>query len=64
MGTAPDAVQRLVDQFDQDRKVILSGDYKEEQLPKAKTAHEQESLRRQSPLPTSRLTCWCMSCTS
>jgi hypothetical protein len=40
MGT-PDAVKRLVDlsacnaqadRFDQDRKVFLSGDYKEEQL--------------------------------
>ncbi len=32
MGNAPDAVKRLVDRFDQDRKVFLSGDYKEEQL--------------------------------
>jgi hypothetical protein len=33
MGTpSPDAVKRLVDRFDQDRKVFLSGDYKEEQL--------------------------------
>jgi hypothetical protein len=33
MGTpAPDAVKHLVDRFDQDRKVFLSGDYKEEQL--------------------------------
>jgi len=29
---APDAVKRLVDRFDQDREVFLSGDYKEEQL--------------------------------
>ena len=29
---APDAVKRLVDHFGQDRKVFLSGDYKEEQL--------------------------------
>ena len=29
---APDAVKRLVDRFDRDRKVFLSGDYKEEQL--------------------------------
>ena len=29
---APDAVKRLVDHFDQDRKVFQSGDYKEEQL--------------------------------
>ena len=28
----PDAVKRLVDRFDQNRKVFLSGDYKEEQL--------------------------------
>ena len=33
MGTpAPDAVKRLVDRFDQNRKVFLSPDYKEEQL--------------------------------
>ena len=33
MGTpVPDAVKRLVDRFDQDRKVFLSPDYKEEQL--------------------------------
>jgi len=33
MGTpAPDAVERLVDHFDQNRKVLLSGDHKEEQL--------------------------------
>jgi hypothetical protein len=33
MGTpAPAAVKRLVDRFDRDRKVFLSGDYKEEQL--------------------------------
>ena len=48
MGTpAPDAVKRLVDRFDQDRKVFLSGDYKEEQLPKAKTPRERESVQRQ-----------------
>jgi hypothetical protein len=29
---APDAVKRLVDHFDQDHKVFLSSDYKEEQL--------------------------------
>jgi hypothetical protein len=28
----PDLVKRLVDRFDSDRKVFLSGDYKEEQL--------------------------------
>ena len=32
MGNAHDAVKRLVDHFDQDRKVFLSSDYKEEQL--------------------------------
>ena len=31
-ATAPDSVRRLVDHFDQDRKVFLSPDYKEEQL--------------------------------
>ena len=46
MGNAPDSVKRLVDRSDQDRKVFLSGDYEEEQLPKAKTPHEQESLQR------------------
>jgi hypothetical protein len=45
--SAPDAVKRLVDRFDQDRKVFLSNDHKEEQLPRAKTPHEQESLQRQ-----------------
>ena len=29
---APDSVRLLVDRFDQDRKVFLSGDYEEEQL--------------------------------
>ena len=43
---APDAVKRLVDRFDRDRKVSLSGNYKEEQLPEAKTPHEQEALKR------------------
>jgi len=33
MGTpAPDTLLRLVDRFDQDRKVFVSADYKEEQL--------------------------------
>ena len=31
-ATAPDSVRRLVDHFDQNRKVFLSADYKEEQL--------------------------------
>jgi hypothetical protein len=43
----PDSVKRLVDRFDQDRKVPLSGDCKEEQLPKAKTPHRRESIQRQ-----------------
>ncbi|GEM_PF-2771732 len=38
---APDAVKRLVDHFDQNRKVFLSDDYKEEQLSRAKTLREQ-----------------------
>jgi hypothetical protein len=29
---APDVVRRLIDRFDQDRKVFQSGNYKEEQL--------------------------------
>ena len=33
MGTpAPDAVKSLVERFDQNRRVFLSNDYKEEQL--------------------------------
>ena len=47
MGTPPDALLRLVDRFSRDYEVFLSGYYKEEQLPKAKTPHEQESLQRQ-----------------
>jgi hypothetical protein len=43
---APDAVKRLVDQFDQGRKVFLSGDCKEEHSSKAETPHEQESVQR------------------
>ena len=35
MGNAPDAVKRLVDRFDRDRKVFLSGDHTEERLSKA-----------------------------
>jgi len=31
-ATAPDSVKRLVDHFDQNRKVFLSSDYKEEPL--------------------------------
>ena len=47
MGTpAPDAVKRLVDHFDQDRKIFLSSDYKRKPLPVAKTPHEQESIQR------------------
>ena len=48
MGTpAPDAVKRLVDRSDQNRKVFLSSDYKEGHFSRAKTPHEQESLQRQ-----------------
>ena len=60
MGTAPDAIKRLVDARDMtemsdisdrvpspDRKVFLSCGYTEEQLPKTTTPHEQESLQRQ-----------------
>ena len=31
-ATAPDSVKRLVDHFDQDRKVFVSPEYKEAQL--------------------------------
>ena len=48
MGASPPAlVADLVERFSRDRKVFLSADYKEEQLRKAKTPHEQESLQRQ-----------------
>jgi hypothetical protein len=43
---APTPVTDLVERFDRDRKVFLSPDYKGEQLPNAKTPHEQESLKR------------------
>jgi hypothetical protein len=47
MGASPPAlVADLVERFSRDRKVFLSSDYKEEQLRKAKTPHEQESLKR------------------
>ncbi len=39
-------MKRLVERFDRDRKVFLSPDYKEERLSRAKTPHEQESLKR------------------
>jgi hypothetical protein len=32
VGTPLDALRRLIDRFDQDRKVFLSPDYNEEQL--------------------------------
>ena len=52
MGTPPpDALLCLIDRFDQDRKVFLSGDYEEEQLSVAKTPHEQESIQRQIAAP-------------
>jgi len=38
MGNAPDSVKRLIDHFDQNRKVFLSPDYREEQL-RASTQH-------------------------
>ena len=42
---APDAVKRLVDRFDQDRNVFLSGGYKEEQL--RLTAGHQASVEKE-----------------
>jgi hypothetical protein len=44
---APKSVKRLVDHFDQDRKVFISSDYKEGQLPKAETPRKRESLQHQ-----------------
>jgi hypothetical protein len=41
------ASPELLDRFDQDRKVFLSGDCDEERLPKTKTPYEQESIQRQ-----------------
>ena len=35
------------DRLSQDHEVFLSGDYKEEELPKAKTPREQGFLKRQ-----------------
>jgi hypothetical protein len=46
MGKALDALQRLVARFDQNRDAYLSGSYNETQLRKAKTPHEQESIKR------------------
>jgi len=46
MAAVLDTVKRLVDRFDQDRRVFELLDHKEEQLPKAKTPHEQESIQR------------------
>jgi len=43
---APDAVKRLIDCFDQDRKVFQSPGFIEEQIPKASTPHEQEFLQQ------------------
>ncbi|MCX6842435.1 MAG: hypothetical protein NTX53_09170 [candidate division WOR-3 bacterium] len=37
MANVPDAVKRLVDRLDQDRKAFLSSDYKRKPLSKAKT---------------------------
>jgi hypothetical protein len=52
MGTpAPDAVKRLVDDFDQNRKVFLSPDYKEEQL-RAEFGQRTCRLRFLNPFST------------
>ena len=39
-------VADLVERFSHDRKVFLLPDFREGQLPKAETPHEQESLKR------------------
>ncbi|MBM3330529.1 hypothetical protein FJY68_01600 [candidate division WOR-3 bacterium] len=47
MGASPPAlVADLVEHFSRDREVFQSLDDKDEQLPKAKTPQEQESLKR------------------
>jgi hypothetical protein len=67
MGTAaPDSVKRLLDHFDQGRKVFLSGDYKEEQLRAAYSNGPSPSIRhsdfvvRTSPGPFSTAIDWDM----
>jgi len=55
MGTSPDAVKRLVDRFDQDRRVFLSGDDREEHSSMAETPPEQESIQRRNT-PTGKQT--------
>ena len=56
-GYRPGAVKRLVDRFDQDRKVFLASDYKEEQLrpaslngPSLTTRHSDIVIRTFSSL--------------
>jgi len=64
VGTpAPEAGRRLVDHIDLGRKVFLSGDYKDEHLPKTKTPHEQGFIQRQIAAIDKRLTHLCISCT-
>jgi len=53
MGNAPDAVKRLVDRFDRDRKVFLSGDYREERL-RAEFSQRTGRLRFPSPIFAAR----------
>ncbi len=48
-ASAPDSVKRLVDHFDQNRKVFLSPDYKEEQL-RAEFLNPFESLGWDHPM--------------
>jgi hypothetical protein len=45
-ASAPKQVIDLVERFERGRKAFLPPDFNEEQLPMAKTPHEQESLKR------------------
>ena len=48
MGASlPALVADLVERFERDRKVFLSGDYREEQLRKAKMPYQRKSIQCQ-----------------
>ena len=47
-ASSPALVADPVERFSRDRKVLLSPDHREEQLPKARTLHEHEPIRRQT----------------
>jgi hypothetical protein len=61
MGTALDAIKRLVDRFDQNRKVFLSSDHEEEQIRLTTAGHQAEveekpEVRKAGELRPARLT--------